>query len=1622
MAKNAKIDWRKQLTAQLVADIEAQCSAEEAVSIKHFIRLYFTQYPTEDVRNWNTQDVCGYVLGLWRFLASASSTPKIALFNASMEDNGWVSTHTELWILQKDMAFLQNSVRLALDSIGIRIVSIYSRPLLVERNTAGELLCLEDYVSDKCDTNMNVEALLCLQIGRHSAPEQIKAVRSVVQSVLKDVALCADDYPAMRTRLQEARAQLQPVAKKSHGKESEEAQLFLDWLQDGHFIFMGYRYVSVENCEKLSTDKEPSLSEKNTCRLGLFTQHGYKAFANPPQPNRGFCEFFQSNALVGFSKSRQRSRIHRSTYYDYVIIKALNNKGVVEGEHCFIGLYTAQAYNQLPNDIPLLRKKFAAVFERTHLHMSSHHGKAIMQIMISFPRDEWFLASIEDLTATAIGVLQIQERRKVRLFVQGDGCQRFVSCLVYVPRDIYNTDLCKKIESILCEEFGADESSVNTYFSASVLACAYFVLKLRADAPSFVDVDAVELRVIEAATAWEDYFSVAAIEHFGEEIANRLLPEYADAFPSAYKETFSARQGACDVQHCEAVVAGGDIALALYQRRRPVSDTMFFKVFHAETALPLSSVMPLLENMGVRVIGEQMYPIKRKNGPVVWLHDFELQADALSNIAPHKFRERFQDTIAAVWRKQAESDRFNTLVLLADIPWRDVVMLRALARYMKQIGMVLSLDYIAETLSRYPAATVLLVDYFHTLFDPDLALDDAARSDACQSIQAQTKVLIDTVDNFNEDHILRSYVELIEALLRTNFYQVDAAGNLKLHVSFKFAPEKISALPKPCPYFEIFVYAPRIEGVHLRFGTVARGGLRWSDRLEDFRKEVLGLVKAQQVKNSVIVPVGAKGCFVLRHAQEFSDRESLMEEGRACYRTFIRGMLDLTDNRVKGHVVPPVRVLRRDGDDPYLVVAADKGTATFSDIANAIAEEYGFWLGDAFASGGSVGYDHKKMGITAKGAWIAVQRHFRERGIDVQQQSFSCIGIGDMSGDVFGNGLLLSKHTCLLAAFDHRHIFIDPAPDAEKSFVERERLFALPRSSWADYSEKLISKGGGIFSRTAKLISISPEIKAAFDVSEDKLTPNELITRLLRARVDLLWNGGIGVYVKSTEETDADVGDKSNDGIRINGSDLRCLVVGEGGNLGMTQRGRIEYCLNGGACNTDFIDNAGGVDCSDHEVNLKILFRDIAEAGDITQKQRNQMLLGMTDEVSALVLMNNYRQVQAISLAEQQSLRRSNEYLRYIAALEHEGRLNRQLENLPADDVLLARKQAGVGLTRPELSMLISYAKMQLKEELAASSVAEDAYMAKTAETAFPQAMMEKYGDKVPSLHLYKQIVATQLAGDIVNHMGFSFAYRLRVSTNAEYGDIASAYVTARDSFALPLYWRQIEALDGKVDAQLQLQMMAALMHTIRRATRWFLRNRHGLLDVVSNVENCSVKLAVLAANMSHLIGDESWDVSVNHYVQRGIPHKLAVYCASATPLYYGLGIIEVAKTTDCDVVRVAGIYFELGRVLHLSTFLSQLNSLRVDSHWQALAREAFFDDVEYQQRSLTVLIVRGFSKVETAQAAVHEWLEQFRHLLLHWEMILAGVGSAVVSDYAIYSVALRELSDMVRQASDAAA
>ncbi len=1308
--------------------------------------------------------------------------------------------------------------------------------------------------------------------------------------------------------------------------------------------------------------------------------------------------------------------MHRAGYLDYIGVKRFDDQGGVIGERRFIGLYTSSTYHANPQQIPLLRLKIQRVMDRAGFPHSSHSGKNLYSILEKWPRDELFQISDDELFDTAMGVLRLGERARTKLFVRRDIYARFYSCLIYLPRENYNTEVRLKLQEILKRAFNGTSTEFNVQLSESVLARIHMLVRTSPTAESAFDLKALEAQVVAAVRRWEDGVFERLIQTAGEDVANNARREFVLPFPAAYTEDTGPDQAVADFLAAGSISADKPIAMSLYrQAGERARRALRFRLYHLGKAVPLSGSLPMLENMGVRVEGERSYVIERHHSPAIYIHDFALSPmDAAFHLEDVKLK--FENAFARIWARHVENDGFNRLTLAAGIASNDIVMLRAYAKYLKQTGFTFSQQYIENTLANHAAITGELVGLFHTRFDP--ALHDDRDGMMAMGVSAIESAL-DHVANADEDRILRRILAVIQATVRTNFYQPDAAGNAKRYVSLKLDSAKVPDLPAPRPLFEIFVYSARVEGIHLRGGKVARGGLRWSDRPEDYRTEVLGLVKAQMVKNAVIVPVGSKGGFVLKAAPPASEREAFMKEGIACYQIFLRGLLDVTDNLLKGQVVPPKNVVRHDADDTYLVVAADKGTATFSDYANAISIEYGHWLADAFASGGSAGYDHKKMGITAKGAWESVKRHFREMDINTQTTDFTVAGVGDMSGDVFGNGMLLSEHIRLVAAFDHRHIFLDPNPDAAASLKERQRMFDLPRSSWEDYNAALISAGGGIYPRGAKSIPLTREVKVALgiDTSIESMTPVELMRAILKSPVDLFYNGGIGTYVKASYQSHAEVGDRATDALRVNGNELRCKVVAEGGNLGCTQLGRVEYAMHGGRICTDAIDNSGGVDCSDHEVNIKILLSAAIDAGKLAEPDRNALLAEMTDEVGQLVLKDNYFQTQSLAVSGVRAEKLLDAQARFMRHQEKTGRLNRRVEYLPSDEELAERKAKNQGLTSPERAVLLAYSKMELFDDLVASNLIDDEYVARALVTYFPTALQRKFADVMPQHPLKREIIATEIANSTINRTGSVFVHRMREETGASAAEVVRCFILAREVFRVGDLWTQIDALDNKVPAATQSEMLIDAGRLVLRATLWFLRRRSERMPIAEVLKFFAPGVATISKRLRELLSPQDLAALAGGEARLenlGVPAKVAGETARLDAMYAVLDIVESAQELNRAVELAAQVYFSLVGKLDMRWIAVQVTALPAETHWQSMARAAMRDDLANLQRQLTSGVLRLSPAVNDPAELIAAWEAHHEADLARMREVMTDLRSARKCDLAMLSVLLRELRVLV--------
>jgi glutamate dehydrogenase len=1575
--------------------VRAQLSDDDADRAEAFVRQYYRWVAPDDLAERNPLDVYGLALAHYNLARQRPpGATKVRVYNPQFEEHGWESTHTAVEVVTDDMPFLTDSVTMELNRQGFGVHVVIHPVMTMRRDDDGRLTeVLDPHTADQGIA----ESLIHAEVDRHTDPADLERLRENVQRVVREVRAAVEDWPQMRRRALDIAAELEDSPPPLDADEIAEARAFLTWLEDHNFTFLGYREYTLED-----GDDGLRLSAVPGTGLGILRQKDETSSRGFDRLPPGVRALALEPYLLNLTKANSRATVHRPSYLDYVGVKRIDADGRVTGERRFLGLYTHTAYHATPQEIPVLRRKVDAVLAQADFPPGSHNEKALIEILETFPRDELFQISVEELFEISMGILHLGERQRVRLFIRRDPFGRFLTCLVFVPRDRFNTENRQRIEAILREAFDPTSIHYTTRVSESVLVRLHYLVYTDPSRLRDFDPGEIEGRIVAATRSWADDLREALVEEYGEERGGELFRRYRDAFPTAYRADWVARSAISDIRRVESLDETRDLAISLYRPLEAPEGTLRAKLYKRGAPVALSDMLPLFENMGVKVADERPYRLKRANAERAWIYDFGLAYAGGDELDAGGVREAFQDAFLRAWRGEVDSDAYNRLVLQAGLTWREIVVLRAIGRYLRQAGTRFSDRYVESSVVGHPEIARLLIALFKSRFDP--RRDD--RDDA-EDVAARITAKIDAVESLEQDQILRTFLDVVQAMLRTNYFQSDEAGESKPYLSFKLDPSQLAWLPLPRPRFEIFVYSPRMEGVHLRGGKVARGGVRWSDRREDFRTEVLGLMKAQMVKNAVIVPVGAKGGFVRKRADDV-----VVD----CYRTFIRGLLDLTDNIADGETVPPAEVVRFDEDDPYLVVAADKGTAKFSDVANGISGEYGFWLGDAFASGGATGYDHKDMGITARGAWESVKRHFRELGHDVQDQDFTVVGIGDMSGDVFGNGMLLSRHIRLIAAFNHRDIFIDPDPDPETSFEERRRLFELPGSSWSDYDTARISEGGGVYPRTAKSIPLSPQARAALGVEDEKLRPNEVTRALLRAPVDLLWNGGIGTYVKASEESHAAAGDKANDGVRISADELRCRVVGEGGNLGLTQRARIEYALAGGRINTDAIDNSGGVDCSDREVNIKILLDAAVARGDLTERQRNDLLTQMTDSVAELVLKDNYEQTETLSLSEAQAAGMIDVHGRLLRRLEQSHRLDRELEALPDDEELAERKRDHLGLTRPELATLLSYSKIHLYDALLESDVPEDPHLSAEFERYFPDPLPERFGEQMPEHRLRREITATQIVNNMLHGGGSTYAFRLHEETGAPAAEIARAYAVARDIFRMRPQWAEIEALDNRVSAEVQIGMLLEGRRLIERGSRWLLRNLDRPIAIAPAVHRFEPGAAKLYESVPRLLEpDDAQPIErrAAELREAGVPDALAMRVASLGTMFAVFDIVEVAEESGLDVESVAAVHFQLGDRLQLHWLRDRIVELPRDDRWRALARAALRDDLYGLHRALTAEVLRSSRDGRDPGARVSAWIEA-NPASDRTMQTLADIRVGRTYDMTTLPVAVREVRNLI--------
>ncbi len=1572
-------------------DDQSQLTANYLAKQPALVRNYYARVPYEDIANRSVKELKAAALSHWNMAAKRQEHEcLVRIYNPTTKEHGWESGNTVIEITTTDKPFLVRSVSLVITTLGFGINEFIHPIFWVARKKSGKL---EGLVSED-HKGAIAESFMQLHIDRHFDESSFEQLKQAITSTIENVNLVCDDWEPMKDACAKAAGELRATDPESF--EIAESTDFIAWLQRYYFTFTGY-------CEVKTSGK----------KLSVTDAHGIFRVEKPLEKLDTFIPKAELLSTTGevltVTKSAQKAPLMRSVPMDMFTFTRVDKKGKECGRCVISGFFTSRAAGADLDSIPLLRHKSLNIVSRANINPGAHDGKLLLATLESLPKDLLLQTCEEAIYEICRGIINLEHHPKVQVFGVQGRFKRFATCFVYVPRDLYSRELRFRIQEILQEQLNAEDIEFDASFSSeNALARMHFFLRTPQTAADF---QSIEQLIIDVAQNWDENLRESLFATLEDTQASEIAINLLRSVPSSYKDKHDAATATRDLallQQCHS----DELEVLLFRTDEQLENEVRFNIYHGDVDVPLSKTIHILENMGLQVDSEDPFTLNTEQGSL-HIREFSLKRTDGKAIPVEDIAADFRSAFLKVWTGDTEDDGMNQLVMAAGLDWRQTTIMRSYAKYLLQIKVPYSFDYIIDCLINNAELTKNAATQFETKFNPEL------KSNKTKSLCNEFASMLDAVVSLDEDRILRTYQNAISATVRTNYYKTDEKGQSRTFLSMKLLPSQIEGMPLPCPAFEIFVCSPRFEATHLRGGKVARGGLRWSDRREDFRTEVLGLMKAQMVKNSVIVPVGSKGGFVVKQPPVGGGRDELMAEVISCYQNFLRGLLDITDNYIDGEVVRPEGVTCHDEQDPYLVVAADKGTATFSDIANGISDEYGFWLGDAFASGGSVGYDHKGMGITAKGAWESVKRHFRENDHDTQKEEFTVVGIGDMGGDVFGNGMLLSKKIKLLAAFNHMHIFLDPDPDPAKSFAERERMFNLERSTWEDYNQSLISKGGGIFSRSSKSIPLSPEVQALISSKTKKMTPNDLIHALLKAKVDLLWNGGIGTYIKSSDETHADAQDKTNDPLRVDASALRCRAVGEGGNLGCTQLGRIEFAANGGKIYTDAIDNSAGVDCSDHEVNIKILVDSLVNTNKLPAKKRSALLASMTDNVSELVLRDNYQQTQCISLILAEAPKWLGEHSRFMSALEAEDKLNRDIEFLPNMEEINDRTNRGLGLTAPEIAVLVAYSKMDIYDRLLDSPFADDAYHNHELLSYFPPQLSKKYPDAILSHQLRNEIIATQVTNSFVNRLGPTYLRRLRDDLGAQTSEILTAFVAVRHLFNLRGLWNEIESLDNKLTNAAQTEMLLMVRGWVERSVHWLVKNRryqNGVQDIIDHFGDGIDDLISLVPESLAKPNQTSYRARCKHFSKAGANNELAEKVAAVVPLSSAFDIIDIAKTSGSDLKLITSLYFHLGDFLKLQWLREQIGLLEVDSHWHILAQSALRSDIHYRQRHLCaeILETSDVKKLKTPDAIVKAWaIESDERLSIYRQRLKEIMASSQV-DYAMLSLAVNEVQKLL--------
>jgi glutamate dehydrogenase len=1584
----------------LLEQAQAQLSSLDPRVPAPFVTQLYGRTVPEDLLHYGPADLAMLAAHAYASLAERPpGTPNIRCAKFALTDSGERKTIGVVEIANDDMPFLFDSVmgELSERRLPVRLVA---HPVLDVQREGAHLVAIGGPGAGAR------ESFIHLHVDGLADEAACADLTKALEGILAEVRLAVVDWRPMLERVNGIVADLKTNPPPLPVDELAEAIQFLQWLLADNFTFLGVRNYVLDK-DDLVPDFDSALGIMRRRELRVL-RSGSELLEMTPE----IMAFLKEPRPLIVAKANIHARVHRRVYLDYIGVKHFDAAGNLVGEQRIVGLFTSTAYTRSAHGIPYLRRKLASVESRAAFDAGSHSGKALANVLEHYPRDELFQIDEETLYQNAVAILQLDERPRVRVLPRRDRFDRFVSVLVYVPRERYDSDIRSKIGMYLASTFVGRVSAYYPFFPEGPLVRVHYIIGRSGGAPVDIPRAKLESEVGGIVRTWTDGLADALALIHPPEKTRELYARYREAFEAGFRDAYAPTVAAGDIRVVEGLSEERPLGVDFHHRLEEEQRAVGLKVWSHNQPVPLSDRVPVLENMGFRVVDERTYHIQPEGRAGAWFHDMLLERRDGAAIELDEGKARLEAAFLMVMRGQAESDGYNALTLIGGLGWRDVALIRTISRFLRQARVPYSQDYMWATLIKHSAIAAGVVALFHARFDPR---GDDGRDAKQQEIAAGIDTALEKVDSLDEDRIVRLFVNAVQSGIRTNFYQVDKDGQPKAQIAIKFESRKLTELPLPRPLYEIFVYSPRVEGVHLRFGKVARGGIRWSDRPQDFRTEVLGLVKAQQVKNAVIVPVGAKGGFVPKLMPKNPTREQFQAEGVATYKLFISTLLDITDNfAADGTLIPPENVVRHEGDDPYLVVAADKGTATFSDIANNLAIDHEYWLGDAFASGGSAGYDHKAMGITARGAWESVKRHFREMDVNIHETPFTAVGVGDMSGDVFGNGMLREETTKLVAAFDHRDIFIDPEPEPKAAFAERQRLFNLPRSSWQDYDKGLISKGGGVYPRSSKEIRLSPEAAKLFGVPET-VAPQALMKAILKAKVDLLFFGGIGTYVRASSEGDDAAGDRANDSIRITGSDLNCKVVGEGANLGMTQRGRIEAAMRGVRLNTDAIDNSAGVNTSDVEVNIKIALSTPVRAGALTIEDRNALLAEMTDEVARLVLRNNYQQTLALSLAQRRGLEDFGFQQRLMHILEQRGELDRAVEYLPDEMALGERRKRNAALTRPELAVLLAYAKLSLYSELLDSDVPDDPYLGRELNRYFPREMTERYPDALQSHRLRREIIATQLTNSMINRGGATLIVRIADQTGASSASVAAAFAAVRQSYDMVALNSEIDALDNKVEGDVQLSLYAAVQNLLLDRIVWFLRNvdlRKGLDAIVAHYREGIAQVEAALSTALSKPAQAARDARAAEFVRNGVPDELAHRIADFVELKAAPDIVLVADRAQKPVAEVTATYFATEAFFQLDRVAGAVPNIAVADYFDRLALDRALDSIGDAERRLTTAMV---GNGHAGAGAVEEWVKPRQAEV---ERIRAAIHEIAGSGLTLskLSVAASLLGDLARE------